>query len=41
MRKTVYINSRAGIFEFLYTEEALYFLSGLIREYDILYKNII
>ena len=39
MRKTVYINSRAGIFEFLYTEEALYFLSGLIREYDTLYKK--
>ena len=39
MRKTVYINSRAGIFEFLYTEEAIYFLSGLIREYDTLYKK--
>ena len=39
MRKTVYINSRAGIFEFLYTEEALYFLSGLISEYDTLYKK--
>ena len=39
MRKTVYINSRAGIFEFLYTEEALYFLSELIREYDTLYKK--
>ena len=39
MRKTVYINSRAGIFEFLYTEEALYFLSELISEYDTLYKK--
>ena len=39
MRKTVYINSRAGIFEFLYTEEALYLLSGLISEYNTLYKK--
>ena len=39
MRKTVYINSRAGIFEFLYTEEARYFLSGLISQYDTLYKK--
>ena len=39
MRKTVYINSRAGIFEFLYTEEAIYFLSELISEYDTLYKK--
>ena len=39
MRKTVYINSRTGIFEFLYTEEALCFLSELINEYNTLYKK--
>jgi len=39
MRKTVYINSRAGIFEFLYTEDALRFLNEIINDYKVCYKK--